>query len=48
MRSNTRLLIMKVIEKLERGHSKPGEAALELRRILNEDLADAIERKARF
>ena len=48
MRSKTRSLIMKVIDKLERGHSKPGEAALELRNILREDLADTIEHKTRF
>jgi len=48
MKSNTRVLIMKVVEKLERGRVKPDEAAYELRRILNDDLADTLERKARF
>jgi hypothetical protein len=43
MRSQTRSLIVKLIDRL-----KPVDAALELRRILNDDLADTIERKARF
>jgi hypothetical protein len=48
MRSQTRSLIVKLIDRLEHGNLKPVDAALELRRILNDDLADTIERKARF
>jgi len=47
MRSQTRSQIVQIITKLERGDISPAMAAAELRRIINEDLADTLEQKIR-
>ena len=45
MRQQTRTQIMQVVVELERGKISQSTAAVDLRRILNHDLADTIERQ---
>ena len=45
MRPQTRTQIMQVVVELERGKISQSTAVADLRRILNHDLADTIERQ---